>query len=122
MGNKVGRFLARRKFVRRALEEKADLAAFRKPPSLGILFGIFLVCFSFLMSWPAISVLGAWAVYVNQPWIGFIGGWVLYGSSHLCFIAGMYFCGGVKYPFIFLRWAVRVGVEKLLGGTEGEGS
>jgi hypothetical protein len=121
MGNKVGRYLARRKFVRRALEEKADLSAFRKPPSVGILFGIFLVCFSFLMSWPAIGALGGWAIYFRRPWIAVIGGPVLYGGSHVCFLTGMYFCGGVKYPYIFLRWAVRRGVEKLLG-PEGERS
>jgi hypothetical protein len=115
MRNKVGRYLARAKFVRRALEEKADLAAFRKPPTPGILFGIFLVCFSFLMCWPAISVLGALAIHFRQPWLVVIGP-VLYGLSHLVFLAGMVFCGGVKYPYIFLRWAVRAWVERLLAG------
>jgi hypothetical protein len=117
MGNKMGRFLARKKFVRRAIEEKADLAAFRKPPTAGILLGIFLVSFSFLMSWPAISVLGGVAIYFRRPWIVVIGGPVLYGLSHLVFLGGMVLCGGVKYPYIFLRWAVRVGVERLLAGS-----
>ena len=34
--------------------------------------------------------------------------------SHLVFLGGMVLCGGVKYPYIFLRWAVRTGVERLL--------
>jgi hypothetical protein len=113
MGNKIGRRLAQMKFVRRALEEKADLAAFRKPPTPGILLGIFLVCFSFVMCWPAISVLGGMAIYLRQPWLVAIGP-VLYGLSHLVFLGGMVLCGGVKYPYIFLRWAARVGVERLL--------
>jgi hypothetical protein len=114
MRNKLGRFLARRKFVRRAIEEKADLKAFAKPPTVGILFGIFLVCFSFVICWPAISFLSGVSIYFRQPLIVAIGGPVLYGLSHLCFIAGMWFSGGVKYPYIFMRWCTRVGVERLL--------
>jgi hypothetical protein len=121
LGNKVGRWLARAKFVRRAIEEKANLQAFRKPPTLGIFTGIFLVCFSFVICWPAISVLSGLSIYFRKPLIVCIGGPLLYGFSHVCFIAGMALSGGVKYPYIFLRWCIRMGVEKLLaGGTDGE--
>jgi len=101
MRNKFGRWLARWGFIRRAIEEKADLQAFRKPPTLGIITGIFLVCFSFVICWPAISVLSGVSIYFGKPLIVGIGGPLLYGLSHLCFIAGMALSGGVKYPYIF---------------------
>jgi len=117
----MGQWLARRKCVRRAIEEKADLQAFRKPPTIGIIAGILLLCLSFVVCWPSISVLSGASIYFRNPLIVAIGGPLLYGLSHLCFIAGMALSGGVKYPYIFFRWCTRVGVEKLLAtGTEAE--
>ena len=75
---------------------------------------MFLICFAFVMCWPAISAL--WpplAVYSPyRPWI-VLGGPVLYGLSHVVFIAGMAL-SGAEYSRIFFRWAARVGVERLL--------
>lgn len=107
--NKLGNTL----YVRKAIEEKADLSAFKQKPSARILFGIFLIGFSYIIGWPAIGALQVLAVYLQKPLVAIIGGPLAYGLSHLVFLAGMYLAGA-KYTEIFLRWATRVAMEKLM--------
>ena len=105
--------LAETDFVRKAVEERADLSAFREKPSFRVLLGVFAIGFSYVIGWPAISALGALAVYLQEPlWIA-IGGPLLYGLSHLVFLFGMYL-SGAKYSKIFLRWATRVALERFM--------
>ena len=110
---KIGLRLSRTNYVRQAIDDRANLTEFRKRPTFRILAGMFLIGFSFIMCWPAISALGGVAIYLHKPWILLIGGPTLYFGSHGCFIAGMYLCGE-KYTKIALRWATRCGVERLL--------
>jgi hypothetical protein len=100
-------------YVRSALNDKADLSAFKEKPSVRILAGVSAILFSYVISWPAIGALGALSVYLNKPLLVVIGGPLLYGFSHLVFLFGMYLAGA-KYAKIFLRWATRIAVEKLL--------
>jgi hypothetical protein len=110
---KLGRRLARIEFVRHAIADRADLEAFKEPPTFRIIGGVLLIILSFVACWPAISALGGWAVYLKEPLLVMIGGPILYVLSHLYFIAGMYL-SGEKYTRILLRWAARVAVEALL--------
>ncbi|HEY1922908.1 MAG TPA: hypothetical protein VGG44_09190 [Tepidisphaeraceae bacterium] len=110
---KIGLRLARVGFVRSAIDDRADLSAFKGRPTFRILFGVFLIGFSFLACWPAISLLAGISVHLRMPLLAVIGGPILYGMSHLYFLAGMAL-SGAEYSRIFLRWAARVGVEKLL--------
>ena len=98
-------------YVRSAIADKADLSAFKEKPSMRVILGVSAICFSYIIGWPAISVLGALAIYLNRPWLIAIGGPLLYGFSHLVFLLGMYLAG-YNYTKIFLRWATRVAVEK----------
>ena len=98
-------------YVRSAIADKADLSAFKEKPSMRVILGVSAICFSYIIGWPAISVLGALAIYLNRPWLIAIGGPLLYGVSHLVFLLGMYLAG-YNYTKIFLRWATRVAVEK----------
>lgn len=98
-------------YVRSAIEDKADLSAFKEKPSIRVILGVSAICFSYIIGWPAISALGALAIYLNRPWLIAIGGPLLYGLSHLVFLLGMYLAG-YNYTKIFLRWAARVAVEK----------
>jgi hypothetical protein len=98
-------------YVRSAIEDKADLSAFKEKPSIRVIIGVSAICFSYMIGWPAISVLGALAIYLNRPLLIAIGGPLLYGLSHLVFLLGMYLAG-YNYTKIFLRWASRVAVEK----------
>ena len=100
-------------FVRNAIAEKADLTAFKQKPSARILLGVFLIGFSYVIGWPAVGALAALAIYLEEPLVAIIGGPVTYGLSHLVFLAGMVLAGA-KYSGIFLRWATRVVMEKLM--------
>jgi hypothetical protein len=99
------------KYVRSAIEDKADLSAFKEKPSIRVILGVSVIGFSYIIGWPAISVLGALAIYLNRPWLIAIGGPLLYAFSHLVFLLGMYLAG-YNYTKIFLRWATRIAVEK----------
>jgi hypothetical protein len=99
-------------YARQAVEEKADLSAFRGKPSVRVLLGVFLIGFSYVIGWPAVSALTALSVYFGEPLLALVGGPVMYGLSHLVFMAGMVL-SGAKYSAIFLRWATRIAVEKL---------
>lgn len=100
-------------FVRIAIEERADLSAFKEKPSLQVVAGVFLICMGSLLGWPAVAVCGVVAVQLEEPLIAVIGGPLVYGFSHFVFLAGMYF-SGTKYTLIFFRWFSRVTVEKML--------
>jgi hypothetical protein len=104
------------RYVRSAIEDKADLSAFKEKPSIRVIAGVSAICFSYVIGWPAISALGAFAIYVNRPWLIAVGGPVLYGMSHLVFLLGMYLAG-YDYTKIFLRWATRVVVERWMRKT-----
>ncbi len=100
-------------YVRTAILEQADLSAFKEKPSPAVLIGVFSVCFSFIIGWPAVAALGFLSIKLHNPWIVAVGGPVTYGLSHLVFLFGMYL-SGAKYSLIFLRWLTRVSVERLL--------
>ncbi len=104
---------AETRYVRSAIEDKADLSAFKKKPSVRVVFGISIIAFSYVIGWPAVAALGALSVYLEKPLIVAIGGPLIYGLSHLVFILGMYLAGA-DYTRIFLRWATRVTAEKLM--------
>ncbi len=104
--------IAATEFVRTAIEEQADLSAFKEKPSLQVIVGVLLICIASLLGWPAVAVLGVLAVKFNEPLLVVIGGPLVYGFSHLVFMFGMYF-SGVKYTIIFFRWLSRVTVEKI---------
>ena len=105
--------LANTSFVRRAIEEQADLSAFRQRPSLRVIFGVGAILLSYVIGWPLITGLGAVSIYWRQPlWLA-VGGPIAYGLSHLVFLLGMYLAGA-KYSMVFFRWATRVAVAKLL--------
>jgi len=109
----IARIVSRAEFARKALEEKADLAPFKEKPSTRILFGIFLMGFSYVIGWPAVTFFGILSIYLNEPLIVIIGGPIIYGISHLVFLAGLYLAGA-RYSYIFFRWATRKFLEKYL--------
>ncbi len=100
-------------FVRSAIEERADLSAFKRKPGPRIILGVTAIGVSYIIGWPAVGLLGTLSVTMQQPLIVMIGGPLVYGLSHLVFLLGMVLAGG-EYSWIFLRWATRVAVEKLL--------
>ena len=114
MGNlrqKIAHKLAHTKLGNEAVTEKADLSGFKKRPSFRVLMGIILIGFSYVIGWPAISVLAFISYTYETPLLIVVGGPVLYGISHLVFFLGLYMAGQ-NYAKIFFRWAVRRTIEK----------
>ena len=106
--------LSQTEFVQSAVAERADLSAFKERPTPRIIMGLWIIGLSYLIGWPAISALGVLSVYRKTPLIITIGGPMVYGLSHLVFILGMYFAGA-RHTRLFLKWAARVAMEKLMG-------
>jgi len=100
-------------YVRSAIDEQADLSAFKEKPTPLIFAGILAIVLSFIIGWPAVAALGYFSVKLNNPWIAAVGGPLTYGLSHLVFLLGMYLSGAV-YSLIFLRWLTRIVMERLL--------
>jgi hypothetical protein len=110
--------LAATAYVQRAIEDQADLSAFKERPTLRVVAGVGAIMFSYVIGWPLITVLGAVSIHLNQPLIVAVGGPAAYGLSHLVFLLGMYLAGA-EYSMIFLRWATRMAVVKLLDRYSG---
>jgi hypothetical protein len=100
-------------FVQKAMDEEADLGAFKQRPTLKVVLGVSLIAFSYLIGWPLIGLLTSLSIYYHQPLLIAVGGPLAYGLSHLVFLAGMYIAGA-KYTRIFLRWLTRAAMLKLM--------
>lgn len=112
----IARRLVRIRFVREAMEEKADLALLRVRPKPRVCVGLGLVAFSYIIGWPAVALLAVLAYTLREPMLLAVGGPLTYGLSHLVFMAGSWLAGS-HYAVILLRWATRRVVEKLDGTT-----
>ncbi len=108
--------MAATSYVRSAIDEGANLDAFKEKPTLTVLVGVFAIAISFPLGWPAVAALGFLSFKLHTPWIGVIGGPLIYGFSHLVFLFGMYLSGSV-YSLIFCRWLTRVAMERALAWT-----
>jgi len=118
---KTIRRLADTSFVRTAIEEQANLDAFKKKPTPSIIIGVLAIIISSILGWPAVVALGILSVKLNTAWIAVIGGPLVYGFSHLLFLFGMYLSGMV-YSMIFCRWLARVTMERALAWVEVKGN
>ncbi len=110
---KLANDIAKTKFASRAIKDGADLRAFKERPTAQNFLGIFLMCCSYIIGWPAVGLIGAFSIYWHEPLLIIIGGPLLLIIAHLVFLAGMYLAGG-KYVMVFFRWATRVTLEKLM--------
>ncbi len=106
-------------FVREAVEGKADLNAFREKPGPRIILGLSLILFSYVIGWPLITLAAIAAALYREPLLIVVGGPLTYGISHLTLMLGVYLAGA-RHSKIFLQWATRRAVEKMLF-PEGDG-
>jgi len=110
---KMANRIAKTKFATRAIKDGADLSAFKEKLTAKNFLGIFLMCCSYIIGLPALGLFGALSVYWHEPLLIIIGGPLLLIIAHLVFLAGMYLAGG-KYVMVFVRWATRATLEKLM--------
>ncbi len=107
-------YLARKKYCKSAIEDKADLLAIREKPTVKMIIGLVLIGLSYTIGLPTVLAFGVLATSMGRPTLGFVGGVVIYGISTLMFIIGVKMAGQ-KYVQVFCRWLVRVVLEKILG-------
>jgi hypothetical protein len=113
----IARRLARTRFVQRAVEDQADLSAFREKPSARLVVGLLLIGLSFVAGWPVVTLCGIIALYTGRPLVLLIGGPAAYAASWLIWGAGMLLAGAenIRYGGILFRFVVRRFVEKHAG-------
>jgi len=110
---KLARDIAKTEFANQAINERADLSAFKEKLTARNFVGIFLLCCSFFIGLLGVGLIGALSAYWREPLLIIIGGPLLIIIAHLVFFAGMYLAGG-KYVRALFRWATRVTIEKLM--------
>jgi len=110
---RIAHGLAQTKFASKAINERADLGAFKQKPTARNFLGIVLMCCSYIIGWPAVGLIGALSIYWRDPLLIAIGAPLLLITAHLVFLLGMYLAGG-KYLMVFFRWATRITLEKLM--------
>ena len=112
---KTALYFAKKEFCRAAINEHADLSIFNEKLTASVIIGLILIAFSYLIGIPAVFIVGGIAALLKKPMIGVIGIPLTYGISWLLLMLGLYLTGP-KYGKVFGRWAVRVILEKILGG------
>lgn len=100
--------------MQRALDTPID-PVLQKPPSPRIVAGLLLLAASYLVGWPAITLLGAIAAWLVRPSL-LLGGPVLYGLSWLVFAAGLALLGtkSIRTGRAFGLFVVRRLAERFL--------
>lgn len=111
---KIALYFARKDFCRKALDEQADLSAFKEKLNRTIVTGLILMALSYTIGTPTVVAFIAIAASMNEPLIGVVGGALIYGISTLMFFIGLQMTG-TKYVMVVNRWLVRVILEKILG-------
>ena len=111
---KTALYLARTKYCKTAIEDRADLTAIREKPTPSMIAGIVMIGFSYVIGLPAVIAMGVIAVWMKKPLVAVIGGPLIYAISTVIFIIGIKMVGKT-YFHILSRWMVRVVLEKILG-------
>ena len=111
---KTALYLARKKYCKTAIEDRANLTAIQDKPTPSMIVGLIMIAFSYVIGLPAVIALGVIAVWMKDKRIVLIGGPLIYAISTILFIIGIKMAGK-KYFQVFSRWVVRVVLEKILG-------
>ena len=105
MIRQIAGILAETKSVRGILEHPADLSEFRKRLTPQLIAGLILMEFSYLIGWPAVTVLSILAVYLHEPLIAIIGCPTTYGLSCVVFLIGAWLARAPHYMGVVTRYA-----------------
>jgi hypothetical protein len=113
--------LARTRFGREAMAETANTfsSLFMIKPTPRVWVGLGLIGVSYIIGWPAVGLLALIAIHTGEPMVLAIGGPLVYGLSHLVFIAGFSLAGS-HYAPSFLRWVTKKTIEKMGGCSSDE--
>jgi hypothetical protein len=112
--NGVRERLLRLAVVKRAFEDEPT--PLPEKPSPRLLTGLAAIALSYVVAWPAMTALGAVALYFKRPVWAAVGLPGLYGFSWLIWAAGMWLAGpeSVAYARAFGRGLVRRFAQRFL--------
>ncbi len=71
---KLANGIAKTEFAGKAINDDADLSAFKEKPTAQNFVGIFLMSCSYIIGWPAVGLIGAFSIYWHEPLLIIIGG------------------------------------------------
>lgn len=110
-------------YVKGAIQERANLDAFKTRPSRRFLIGVGLILFSYILGWPMVGLFSLLAAYFQAPALLMVGP-ASYGFSHLIWVFGIYLAGrdSIKYAHMVFRWSLRKVVERTLNQGTGRPS
>jgi peptidoglycan/xylan/chitin deacetylase (PgdA/CDA1 family) len=111
----LARKMAASPYVRKALQERANLEAFKSRPTPRFLWGVGFVLFSYILGWPMVGMFSFLAAYLRTPALLMVGP-VSYGVSHFVFLFGMFLAGRdcLRYANLGLSWGMRRVAERIL--------
>ena len=119
MIRRIARILAETKSIRGILDHPTDLSEFRERPTPRLIAGLILMGFSYLIGWPAVTVLTILAVHLHKPLIAIIGCPTTYGISCLVFFIGAGLAHAPHYMGVLTRYAIGKLFLKLFRSKEG---
>ncbi len=110
----IATYVSHTAYGRAAVESKADLSLFKKPPSFPFILGLILLGLSYVIGWPGVVVSGIAAAYLKNPLIFVIGGPAIYAVSFLVWAVSMLLMGkdNIKYARAFTKYGVRILIER----------
>ena len=111
---KIARYLAGRKYIKKMLENPADLSEFKERPTKRLIAGLILMGLSYVIGWPAVAALSVLAAWLREPMIAVIGCPTTYGLSYLVFIAGAWLSRAPHYMGTLARYSIQFCLRKLL--------
>jgi hypothetical protein len=111
MMDRIAKKIANIPYIRKAVEDGADLSAFREKLNARIYIGLFIIAWSYILGWPAVAFFGILSIYFREPLLFVVGGPLIYGFSHVLFWFGLYLAGS-RYAVALMRWGVRKLFEK----------
>ena len=110
----IARRIAATAWMKNAMSNDEASQVYREKPAMQVYAGITLILISYVIGWPMVAVLGLMAYHAGEPLILAIGGPLVYGLSHLVFLAGLVLAGK-RYALALAHWASRKALAKLGG-------
>ena len=111
---KIGKYLAGKIFIRKIMEEPADLSEFKERPTPRLIGGLILMALSFMIGWPVIFALSVLAVWLHEPLIFVIGGPLAYALSCGVFLVGAWMARAPHYMNTLTRYALQRLIQKII--------
>ena len=111
---KIGQYLAGKKFIQKILENPADLSEFKKRMTPRLITGLISMVLSFIIGWPAVAALSVLAVWFKEPLIAVIGCPTTYALSYVVFIVGAWLSRASHYIGNLARYAIQYFFRKLI--------